>query len=345
MRVQKLNERFSSLSWPEIERTAPSLGPGDVLILCAGFEDRATKVLEELAHKGCSGFSVLCVHYKPDVAENKLDDVVALCKEASAPCALVEYDRENPAGAARKILREVDEGAGLFVDVSGMSRLLIVQLVAEIIRCRRADRASILYVEAMDYPPSCEEVDTQLAEMEQGDPNAVAMFLSAGVFRLAVVPELSSVSMQGQPIRMVVFPSWNTMQMAAIRSEVQASFYTVVHGLPPFGANQWRPEAIKKLNRSDSLPQLEEVTASTFDYRETLRLMMELYSAHAQSEKIVIAPTGSKMQTLALGLLCGWFKDLQIVYPTPKTFAAAEYTRSARSIHMLRLATFQFPGE
>ena len=68
--------------------------------------------------------------------------------------------------------------------------------------------------------------------------------------RLSAAQELSSVAMQGQPIRVVTFPSWNTTQLAAVCSEMQASHFTIVHGIPPDPQNAWRRDA------GNSLPYL-----------------------------------------------------------------------------------------
>jgi hypothetical protein len=172
------------------------------------------------------------------------------------------------------------------------------------------------------------------------------MFLSTGVLGVNIVPELSSVAMQGEPIRAIVFPTWNPMQFAALCAEIQASYYTIIHGRPPREEYTWRSDAIRDLNRIESLQSSEERTASTLDYRETLDVLLSVYRAHAQREKLVLSPTGSKMQAAAVGIMCGWFHDLQVVYPAPKVFApASDYTRGVRGILSLPLAGFQPPTE
>ena len=46
--------------------------------------------------------------------------------------------------------------------------------------------------------------------------------LSSGVFDVIAVPELSSVALGGQPIRLIAFPSFNTDQLTALVSEIQS---------------------------------------------------------------------------------------------------------------------------
>ena len=106
---------------------------------------------------------------------------------------------------------ELPESYRLHVDLSGMSRILIVQVVAALVRSAHCARSEVLYCSAKVYPPKREKVETKLAE--RTDLLGQTMFLSAGVFGLTIVPELSSVAMQGQPIRVITFPSWNTTQL------------------------------------------------------------------------------------------------------------------------------------
>ena len=340
MRVCRVDEWLRELAHPELQIiSAPRLGAGDVLLVCAGFEDRAVETLRRAVATGCRGFRVLCIDYSPTLPANRDEDVGSLCALARADLERVRFDRESPAGAAERILRRVPTGTRLCVDLSGMSRLLIVQLVAAVLRGDRSGRAEVLYCSASEYPPKREEVEAKAAE--HADLVGLGMFVSAGVFGLTIVPELSSVAMQGQPMRVVTFPSWNTTQFAAICSELQASYFTVVHGVPPDPQRAWRPGAIRTLNRVESLAARAEFSVSTLDYRETLVLLLSVYEKHRQREKLVISPTGSKMQSLAVGIVCAFLQDVQIAYPTPRLFAApADYTQGVGCLYRLPLEEF-----
>ena len=346
MRVRRIDDWLRSFDYPELERVdAPlHLGRKDVLVICAGFEDRAIEALRRAVADGSRSFRVLCVDYLPAVPANQTAEAIRICEEAGATIDVIQFDREQPAGAARRLLEGVRPETELYIDLSGMSRLLIVQLVATIVRSGRTSRTQILYCTAGEYPPTRQQVGAKLAEST--DLVGVTMFLSSGIFGLTIVPELSSVAMQGQPMRVVAFPSWNTTQLAAVCAEMQASYFTIVHGLPPKPQNAWRRDAIRSINRVDSLPPRDEVDASTLDYRETVRILLDVYAAHSQREKLVISPTGSKMQSLAVGLVCGFMRDVQVVYPTPRTFAApGDYTRGVEELHRLPLDIFDSARE
>jgi hypothetical protein len=315
---------------------------GDILVLCAGFEDRAIKALKVSLEAGESGYSVILINYLPFVAENRLEEIRRICQAHCIPIQGLQYDRPNPSGIGETLLTLPGMKRGnILVDISGMSKLLIVQILAALgKRPFGFSGTTVLYTMAQSYPPNEYEVDEALEKMK-GDPLYSAMFLSSGVFEVTIVPELSSTSMEGQPIRLITFPSFNPNQLAALRSEIQSSSFTLIHGIPPLKENAWRPAKIKTMNRIDSISNREDREASTLDYEETLNLLLEAYDKYGMTDRIVVAPTGSKMQTVAVGILRAFMDDVQIVYPTPRIFPKPhEYTTGATQLYRLDLNKF-----
>jgi hypothetical protein len=69
--------------------------------------------------------------------------------------------------------------------------------------------------------------------------------------------------------------------------------------------------------------------------------LTSIYAARGQTDRIVIAPTGSKMQTVGVALFKAVVTDAQIVYPTPRSFASpSRYTEGVRQLYSLSLASF-----
>jgi hypothetical protein len=314
----------------------------DCLVLCAGFEDRAQGILKNAAAVG-SEFNVVVVDYLPFLADNRLNEIRALCREAKLKTVEVTYDRQNPAGFGTTLLETVSEIRGrIFLDVSGMSRLLIVQsLVALSNRDAGLSICVIAYAEATDYPPSTAEVEQALKQASE-DPMHTILLLSSGVFDVTVVPELSSTSISGGQNRLVAFPTFSADQLMALLNELGPSRLTFINGIPPSTENKWRTEAIAKINRLDSITH-EGLSASTLDYRETLNALLTLYGRGSERERLLLSPTGSKMQSVAVGLFRAFIDDVQIVYPTPKDFCSpTNYTRGVGQLYALPLENFSF---
>jgi len=341
-RVFRIDERLVSMPKPSMQSAAGVvLDTTDCVIVCAGFEERAVAFLREVAGRS-GGFNVVVVEYLPSYSDNRLSEVLELCEKAKCSVYRLTYDRKNPAGFGDMLRESVSLMAQrIYIDVSGMSRLLIVQALVAL--CDSADdwrRCIVTYSEALSYPPTQEAVEKAIRD-SNSDPMFAALFLSSGVFDVTIVPELSPASLGANQSRLVAFPSFNTDQLPALRAELQPSRFSFIHGIPPSPLNQWRTDAIARLNRLDDITGLDNFRTSTFDYRETLDCLLEIYSRHAVRDRILISPTGSKMQTVAVGLLRALLNDIQIVYPTPREFRTPkEYTTGVGQLHVLPLSVF-----
>ena len=333
----RVDERLGKIAWPVPQKIdVPSIGREDCILICAGFEDRAVEALNRIYKSGRTGVSIGVIDYRPPYPQNKIEEILEISQKANLRIKKFIYDREKPTGIGEKLYEFTKDSKRVFVDISGMSRLLIVQiLVALLVHNRRP--ITIIYSEADDYLPSKEEF---LNIQHDGKSNLLMSYLTSGIFEIAVAPELSSVSMLGASIRLVAFPSFDHAQLNNLLHELQPTYTDIIHGIPPEEKNKWRKDAVRKLNQSnfDSLQEFKYHDASTLDYRETLALLLKIYGDRSMYDRIVVAPTGSKMQAVAVGLFRAVLYDIQIVYPTPQIFKEpSHYTIGVRQLYQLDL--------
>ena len=325
------DERLRLKYWPELGATKALVGgPKSCLVLAAGFVDRSLTAVSMIC-RSSRNFRVILIRYLPFLEQNRESQIVTICRGAGASVEILEYDREQPAGIGADIAQRVAGCDEVYVDVSAMSRLLIVQAIVGVMELRRT--FFLLYTEALCYPPEEQEFYDEISS-EGPTPT----FLSSGIFEVVSTPELSSVSMMGRPIRLVSFPSFDKSQLSNLVQEIQPTHNDVVLGAPPSKQLSWRNNAIYRLNEAaiSSLQHVDVHEVSTLDYRETIRLILELYAKYAAFDRIVVAPTGSKMQAVAIGILRSALTDLQIVYPTPQEFVnPLRYTEGSRCIYSL----------
>jgi hypothetical protein len=345
--VQTPAEVLGSLEKPPLQSIKSLvLQDEDLLIVCAGFEDRAIAAVQSVAERSRQ-FSVLVINYLPFVAENKASVIRSICKRAGVRFTEATYDREKPSGFGTTVLDVVDLCQGkIFIDISAMSRLLIVQILVALRQLARAyDNCRVVYTEASEYPPSREEAMAQLGKSDL-DPTFAVLFLSSGVFEVTVIPELSSVAPPGTQTRLVAFPSLDAHQLTAIRAEIHPSRFDFIEGEPPSERNAWRQDLIARLNRLAEVPNSTRHQLSTLDYGPNLQLLTDLYGARPEQERLFICPTGSKMQTVAVGLFRAFAQDVQIVYPTPQKFLTpSSYTQGVGPLHLLDLSAFSVVRE
>ena len=340
--VQTPDEWLAALAKPSVETvTQFTMDPSDWLIICAGFEERALAILQNAIAMQRS-FNVLLIRYEPFFQENKSDIILKILQHARINVSEVTYNRQEPTGFGNTLLEKLSVCRGrIFVDVSAMSRLLIVQiLVALGSRSIGFSNSFVTYAEARDYTPNQLEAEAELTKLES-DPCLSILFLSSGIFDVTVVPELSSFSPTGTQTRLVAFPSLDAHHLTAIRNEIQPSRFSFIEGVPPNPQNRWRLDVIASVNNLNEFSNAERFQTSTLDYRETLDCLLKLYAVHGERERLLVSPTGSKMQTVAVGIFRALVEDVQIVYPTPVSFLKPnEYTLGIGPLHLLPLAHF-----
>ena len=331
------DERLARIAWPSARPVAlPSISSSSCLVACAGFEDRALEVVRRICAAGVADFDLALVKYLPRWCPNRVDELRGLARNAGLRLSELTYNREAPASFGTELARFAENHDQVFVDVSGMSKLLIVQTVVAFRRFW-AGQVSLLYTEAESYSPSQDTVEGDFTRGETSSASSLS-YLASGVFEIAVTPELGTVALLDEAIRLVVFPSFVPAQLSNLVQELQPAAAEVVHGVPPAATNRWRTETVCRLN-GDALKELNCVRhhfVSTLEYRETLRLLLRIYADNSISDRLVIAPTGSKMQSVAVGLFRAMVEDVQIVYPTPQGFAdPREYTIGAAQVFQL----------
>ena len=340
--VTRPDELLRQIVWPELRRTQTAVvGPDDCILVSGGFEDRAVEALERLCSRPTAKCSIGLIKYLPELPQNEVnvEKMRSMAQEAGLVLREFVYDRENPSGTGEELAQFVRRFAGVFVDISGMSRLLIVQLLVALLRGRQG-RVSVIYAMAEQYPPSPERF---LSDQQQVVvANTALSYLSSGTLEIAATPELGSVSMQGETIRLIAFPSFDPAQLTNVIQELQPTYAEFIHGIPHRIEDHWRREAIADLNREvfKELATGKHHDVSTLDYRETLNTLLDIYTGRSMYDRLVIAPTGSKMQTVAVALFRAVLHDVQIVYPTPQIFAEPEdYTVRVRQMYQLDLST------
>ena len=331
----RTDERLRAFCWPAVYKIDfPLVRRGECLVVCAGFEERSVDALRRMYEAGAHGMSLIIITYLPAYETNRIDTLRTYGRRAQFGIAEVSYNRHEPTGIGESVLGRIGSCDRVVIDISGMSRLLIVQLLVAML-ARGGPAVSLIYGEAREYYPSREQFERDRGN--EGD-GGIHSYLSSGIREIAAAPELSSVSMAGESIRLVAFPSFDPAQLTNLIEELQPTYTDLIHGIPPRQENRWRTDAIRHLN-CKALTEIGECTdhcASTLDYRCTLGLLLEIYAERSMFDRIVIAPTGSKMQSVAVGLVRHALHDVQIVYPTPSVFdKPEEYTVGVRQFYQL----------
>lgn len=302
------------------------LGPSDVFILAAGFEDRGLAGIHAMPPVE-RGRAILLTYAPMDERNDVAGIYEALRKKgiSVAETDQLEYDRFNPHPFAELLRSRLHGGDThrVILDVSAMSKLAML-LCLDV--CRELELDVILYyTEAEQYGPTQKEYE-QAREAHALHRPSIQIY--TGVRGVLRVSRFSSVAMQGQPTAAIAFMSFNEELIQALLDSVYPTRLFLINGRPP--VHKWREEAtawihdrlIQEWPKADN-PTNEGLPvrrASTLDYRETFEVLHDLYWSLTVDHRILLAPTGSKMQTLACFLAVSLHPDIHVEYPTPHGF-------------------------
>jgi hypothetical protein len=300
----------------------------DVLITAGGCEDRALAAAELL--QTSAGGCALVIRYEPGDERNRLTELVTVLEaKGLKTITTIDYNRYEPHGFcetlshlvhARRVRRVV-------LDLSAMSKLAL--LLAMDTLCELSLEVEVFYAEAQSYGPSEKEY---LAAKRGETLFRPSIQFATGVYGLVRTPRLASVAMQGQPTAGIVFMSFNELLTQALLNTVNPGRLFLINGRPPeLGwreeATAWIHEELRKEWAGDNPVGADELghllplrVTSTRDYRETLVELLRLYWLLASDYRILLAPTGSKMQTVGSFFVKSLHPDIHVEYPTPKGY-------------------------
>ena len=341
-----MNELSFSEAFPKMAPLDLSKIPEDsVHIGAAGFEDRCLAFLEECSKKSIRFQKVVGIKYEPFDEKNKVNEFEELAIKVTKKNKLewVTYDRPNPeefSNSTKHLEKLIGSAENIVIDISGMSKFLIVVLLYGL--KDYSGNIHIIYCVAETYHPSREEYESEKERLPEDTPPS---FLTTNVYKLVTTTELSSTSMQGYPLLIIAFPTFNYKEMYALLNEITPQRLFKIEGNPREEHNQWRLEAIRWINRkvdSDFAPNIQDIyekELSTFDYIKTIGVLNYIYDKHKYTHKCIIAPTGSKLQTLGVLFFKQMYPEIQLIYPATSKFSK-EYTQGCEEIWHITFENF-----
>ncbi len=225
-------------------------------------------------------------------------------------------------------------------DTSAMTKFLILVSLVKLDVLRK--RIRIVYTEAETYAPSREDFKRSKKQMR-----ALTRFPNQGFGSIFRARCLSSVRMQGQPVTVVAFTSFNEQLIRHMLGTISPHRLVLINGRPPRPEFRWREHATQEihgrlvedfsadnpLDRSGSLVNV----VSTLDYRETVDFIESIYKKIGMHERIIVAATGSKMQTIGLFIAKALHPDIHVEYPTPDSYFISGMSEGVRKEHEVKL--------
>lgn len=326
--------KLPSISRLEVESFSYPL----TYIGAVGFEDRATSFLDWAISKNMRVDNAIAIEYRPYNKQNRVDLFKEKLNNVKAHTICAVFDRYDPQKFSKEILLPVLESLGsgrVLIDISAMSKFLIMVVLYAL--KDKPNPLTIIYTEAEVYHPTKDEFELKRKEL-----GTVPDFLTTDVYKILTVTSLSSVSMQGYPILLLAFPTFNRTEIVALYNELSPRCMILFEGVPHEERDRWRLKAVRKINeRITRSPDyaIEQKMLSTFDYKANIAMLEKVYQEYAYTHKIVLSPTGSKLQTVAAFMFKLLHPDVQIVYPVTRSFIG-EYSEKCRALWCISFESF-----
>jgi hypothetical protein len=317
------------------------LANDEVFILAAGFEDRVLN-FPQLLDSRSVGKDVLLLEYLPFIANNRKDDIKIIIETKGFSLTEIEYNRYSPDDFDFRLKNyfEKHNAKSICLDVSGLSRLAIM-IIMDVVR-EKSLSLRILFTEAKEYAPSQEEFEEAKAKELQHLPTS---FIHTGVYDVIHVQQLSSIKMQNRATVLIVFDSFNEALCQALINRINPSMLVLINGRPPRKELEWREEATAYVHHRlreewSSGTENENISTSTLYYKDTYEQLKKLYWDYSSTHRIILSPTGSKMQTIGCYLLRAIHSDIHIEYPTAHGFFAQKYSKGVRDNWVIDFGNF-----
>jgi hypothetical protein len=338
------------MTFPPVKEAVRLSKDGNRLLIAAyGFEARALGWTNHQREQGDVLSAALLLRYKRPKGRNRIHEFrkVLAGLGISAPVDTVydsRFSHTLEATLDAKLASVLIENEEVIVDISAMTKLLILVCLSKLTNFEGTVR--IVYSEGEEYSPSEPEYEESKENME-----LIAKFPSRGFESIVRMKSLSSVRMQGQPVTMVAFTSFNEQLVRHMLGTINPHRLLFINGHPPRIDYTWRERATQEIhkklieeyttdNPSDGETGLLTRTASTLDYRETTSRINEVYQQYSTHERIICAATGGKMQTLGLFFSKVAHPDIHIEYPTPNSYFVTGLSKGVRKVHEVVIPHF-----
>ena len=273
---------------PDLRRLDPDggdiSGPVDLFVCALGFEPRCLTMPERLKESGFRCRSTVLCRYSTNLDDNAVNGkrLLANLEAFSDSVRTLEADDLSFAQALRSLFDEGESTTGrelfVVVDVSVMANRLLVKVMKSLLEVNA--RVIVLYSEAAVYHPTFDEYRS---DTDQWTSEA-RLGLERGVSDVSVSPEYPGYHVDQLPDCILLFPSFKKERAMAVISRVDPALPGSAHqkdkiiwflGRPHNRDNEWRLTAMQTINGLNDDATRYEV--STFDYRETLETLEEVY--------------------------------------------------------------------
>jgi len=274
-------------------------------VAIVGFEPRCFAAAEFLLKHGVSTDISFCVHYsQEDMREvnethiTTLNTALTSLSRGRDPMPIEHHEQNLQQDFGESLVAAIKE-AGFDLDSAdthvafdisvGSSRLVMEGLHALL---QTSVTVTVVYSEASEYRPYFNEY----CEYHKNSPATrlgAPEFLSIGVETVDVLRCMPGHSGDARPLYLAAFPCFAPTRIGAVFEEMGPSRVQWLFGVPHLVKNRWRMDAQRDYHSAMVEPNHRHCYISTFDYRETIEVLENIYRRRRGDYSVLVCCLGS----------------------------------------------------
>lgn len=317
----------------------------ELLIIAAGFEDRALHLFEKI---WCPEIRKLAIIKYSHLSENEtaFEKVsVFLENKTEDQLVLTTYLDSNLPGQFEKNFEALLKNFTLnpttgkiWVDVSGIPTFAICMLLRICRHNYPLKEVVIFYTEAKEYFPTESEYTKYLKEYGDSGLERLPASLTTEMSENLIIDSFSGYTIKKDPTCLILYAGYEKHRSIGVIENINPAKLVILYGKPGKIELSWRLNMSIQLHKTllSETIRAEEIV-STFDIAANLKLLIQYYEFLYDDHNICIAPICSKLQTIATYLMWERFKDIQLVFPLPVKYLPKRFSRECGNTFYLQL--------
>jgi len=295
----------------------------DVVVLAAGFEERAAELLSKGGFKTTA--HLVLILFENEVPGNaaiggKYLEIAASTFELERVHKL--YLRDND------VVRMVNEFRQLIVsfpanvskiatDISGMPAYVIFAILNVIREQHPYQNQLIFYTSASVYTPSKAEYDA-LSARQPDEIEYIPSSMALGMSENKIFEPFGGYRSGNSKSCLALFAGYEPHRSSGVVDAVNPTIMPLMYGKPPSKELEWRLDLSRRLHQKfERTRRCAVEMVSTQNINECLAVLEEYYNYIIGDYELTISPVCSKLQTIASFIFWERYPEVQITFPLP----------------------------
>lgn len=301
-----------------------NVSPCELLILAAGFEDRAFEFISKTIFSSTA--SCILAKFNFDIDENT-DIYLKFKKQIESKFSEdrvfeIEINQSLPQQFEKQLKEALPKilpfSGEAWIDISGFP----THAICSTLRLSRLQFPSkeqvIVYTSANDYLPTKHEYEKLKKTLTDGVVDFLPPTMALEMSEVLMLEGFSGHRSKEGVSCLAVFAGYDVGRSSGVIESINPSILLLLYGAPGDSDIQWRLDLSRDLhNKFESTRKTATEIVSTLNPQESIDILEEYYEYLFEDYDFTVSPVCSKMQAVGTYLFWEKYKEVQVVFPIP----------------------------